>query len=115
MTPAAVKQLTLSERRLIDKMVRAQKASPTDALHKINAKRLKANIRLVEKSCVHRYVKGLTHKPDTQDSGLQRAEIFHSLGTRPVGFLKTAPWGDSTSGTSPSQSQATKNQRRQNL
>ena len=63
-----IKQLTPSERRVIDNMVRVKKASPTDALLKINEKRMKSNLRPVEKSCVHRFVKGSTHKLTTQET-----------------------------------------------
>lgn len=81
-TPPAVKPLTPSERRLIDKMVRGDQARPTDALHKINEKRLKLNIRPVEKSCVHRYVKGLTHDPYTQETrGRKRALTKKDINT----------------------------------
>ena len=61
-------QLTSSERRTIDTIVRSKKQTPTDALNKINEKRRKANIRPVEKSCVHRYANGLTHDPTTQET-----------------------------------------------
>ena len=61
-------QLTASERHTIDTFVRSKKQTPTDALNKINEKRRKANIRPVEKSCVHRYVNGLTHNPTTKET-----------------------------------------------
>ena len=63
-----IQQLTAAERRVIDNMVRVKKASPTDAFLKINEKRIKSNIRPVEKSCVHRFVKGSTHKLVTQET-----------------------------------------------
>ena len=57
-----VAQLTAAEQNRIDAIMRAEKGSATDALRRINEARRKANIRAVEKSTVHRYVKGLTHK-----------------------------------------------------
>ena len=56
-----IKQLTMAERTRIDGMIRQAKASPTDALRRINKDRCKKGIREVEKSCVYRFAKGLTH------------------------------------------------------
>ena len=63
-----IKRLTRAERRLIDSMVRHMKASATDSLREINKKRAKKNEPQVEKTCDHRYVQGLTHKPETQET-----------------------------------------------
>ena len=60
-----IEQLTLAERCLIDSMVRQKKATATTALRLIHKKRAKNKVRLVEKGSVHRYVKGLAHKPNT--------------------------------------------------
>ena len=78
-----MQQLTPAERRCIDNVVRGNKASPTDALHKINGKRVKAGVRPVEKSCVHRYVKGLTHNVETQGCCVLGNEMLHSLNVCP--------------------------------
>ena len=37
-------------------------------MHKVNEKRMKKNIRPVEKSCVHRYARGETHTPGTEET-----------------------------------------------
>ena len=63
-----IKQLTSKERRSIDKMIRSDKKTPTDALRSINKSRVKSGIREVEKSTVHRYAKGLTHIPETEET-----------------------------------------------
>ena len=47
MKKAQIKQLTLAERCQIDRMIRQQKASPNDALHRVNAGRHKNSIRKV--------------------------------------------------------------------
>ena len=57
-----IQQLTLEEQSRIDEVMRKEKGSATDALRRINEERRKYNIREVEKSTVHRYAKGLTHK-----------------------------------------------------
>ena len=66
-TWTAIKQLTLAERQLIDKELRSN-SSATDAFKLINLKRQKSKIRPLEKSCVHRYVKGQTHKPNSPET-----------------------------------------------
>lgn len=64
----SIKQLTSSECRIIDQMVRGKKGSATDALDKINQKRATKGEPILEKTCVHRYVGGLTHRPDTKET-----------------------------------------------
>ena len=63
-----VKQLTQDERSLIDKIVRTDKKTPTEALRRVNAKREKKGIREVEKSTVHRFCRGLTHKVGAKET-----------------------------------------------
>ena len=64
----SIKQLTSSECRIIDQVVRDKKGSATDAFDKINEKRATKGEPILEKTCVHRYVKGLTHKPDVKET-----------------------------------------------
>ena len=64
----SIKQLTSSECRIIDQVVRDKKGLATDALDKINEKRATKGEPILEKTCVHRYVKGLTHKPDVKET-----------------------------------------------
>ena len=75
-------QLTPAERRRIDQIVRGKKASPTEAWHKINEKRLKANIAPVDKTAVTRYVNGETHNVETEDWCLVGNEMLDSLKGR---------------------------------
>ena len=69
-----IKPLTQAELNHIDKVVRHQKGPATVALNEINKKRIKAGMRPVEKSCVHRYVKGETYSGATKETrGRKRA------------------------------------------
>ena len=62
-----IKQLTLSEQQRI-RDVLAKKGTATQALAKINESRRKNGSRLVEKSCVHRFVRGDTHQLGAGDT-----------------------------------------------
>ena len=56
-----IKQLMFSEQQRARKVL-AQKSTATEALVKINECRRKNGVRELEKSCVHRFVRGSTHQ-----------------------------------------------------
>ena len=60
--PKPIKQLTEEERIEIDRLVRVQKRTPTEALHSLNKARKAKKIRELQKQAVHRFVRGRTHK-----------------------------------------------------
>ena len=60
--PKKIQQLTQDERVQIDRMIRSEKKTPTDALRSINMARKAKKIREGQKDGVHRYVRGETHK-----------------------------------------------------
>ena len=67
-------QLSADEMTMIDRIMRKDKGTATDALQCINVERSKRNIRQVEKSTVHRYARGRTHKRDAAETrGRKRA------------------------------------------
>ena len=60
--PRKIRQLTKDECAEIDRLMRAEKKTATEALHILNKARKAKKIREVQKHAVHRYVKGRTHK-----------------------------------------------------
>jgi hypothetical protein len=60
-------QLTVDEQCLIDDVMREEKGSATDAWRRINAKRQQRSTRDVDKSAVHRYARGETHRRDAAE------------------------------------------------
>ena len=82
-----VRQLTSAERTLVDKLVRTEGKTPTQALRRVNAKRKKENVQEVHKSTVHRFCRGLTHEAGATESRgrksiLSRKDITHLDRTR---------------------------------
>ena len=68
------------------KVVRCRKGSPTDAWRAVNRARERKGVSGVDKSAVHRYVRGETHRRGQQETrGRKRA-----LSARQVRSLDTA-------------------------
>ena len=57
-----VTQLALKERATIDRLIRQEKASPTEAWRRINRDRRRHGVVEVGKCAAHRYARGATHK-----------------------------------------------------
>ena len=55
-------QLQVAEQALIDKAMRVDGDTATDAVRAVNAARVRKGILELDKSSVHRYVGGATHK-----------------------------------------------------
>ena len=66
--------MTVDEQNVIDNVMRKEKGTATDALRRINEQRQEANIKCIDKSAVHRYAQGLTHKRGAEEQrGRKRA------------------------------------------
>ena len=66
-------QLTLGERTLINKLVRMERKTPTEALSRVNAQREKKGVQAITKSAVHRFCRGLTHKAGAKETRGRKA------------------------------------------
>ena len=60
--PKPIKQLSKEERIEIDRLLRVEQKTPTEALRSINKARKARKIRELQKQAVYRFVKGRTHK-----------------------------------------------------
>ena len=82
-----IRQLTEAERAKVDKLVRTEGKTPTQALQRINAARDKDGVQHVHKSTVHRFCRGLTHKRGAKETRgrktiLAKKDIVHLDRTR---------------------------------
>ena len=66
--PLRMPQLTPAELSLVDDLVRGQRKSPTEAWRVVNAGRCRHGAQPVEKSTVHRYCRGETHRRDAKET-----------------------------------------------
>ena len=69
-----ITQLTLSEQQRVREVL-AQKGTATEALVKINECRRKNGVRELEKSCVHRFVRGDTHQLGASETRVRKNAV----------------------------------------
>ena len=87
-------QLQISEQALVDKVMRRDGGTATDALAAVNAARARRGVPELNKSTVHRYVAGRTHKRGQHETRgrkrkLSRADV-RKLDQARVRLLKQA-------------------------